>query len=39
MLVEMLSFLQNISKQLRGIQERRSEDRLDHFGKLVASEL
>jgi len=35
----MLNFLQNTSKQLHDMQERRAEDRLDHFAKFVASEL
>jgi len=37
--VEILSFLQNTAKQIRVIQERRSEDRLGHFGQFVMLEL
>ena len=35
----MLNFLQDTSKQLHDMQERRAEDRLDHLAKFVASEV
>jgi len=35
----MLNFLQDTSKQLHDMQERRAEDRLDHFAKFVAFEV
>jgi len=37
--VEILSFLQNTAKQIRDMQERRSEDRLGNFGQFVMFEL
>jgi len=37
--VEILSFLQNIAKQIRDMQKRRSEDRFGHFGQFVMFEL
>jgi len=37
--VEILSFLHSTAKQLPGMQERRSEDRLGHFRQFVMFEL